>query len=81
MITPVTIHPAVTPRRLVRALPCGACPAPARSACTPDGDHLARWVAACQAGLISRGLLAGVLAGLIVPNPGSGSASAAGGAA
>jgi hypothetical protein len=54
--------------RAVRNEDCELCRAPAHDPCQvcPAADHLARWVAACTAGAISREDLAAVIDGLVV---------------
>lgn len=52
---------------LVRSLECPQCLAPEGKACTlANADHLARWIAAWQAGLIERRALADVIAEMTV---------------
>lgn len=55
----------VTSGRSVRC-PCHACPG---EPCTPEGDHLARYLRAESAGAISRDYLKAVIAGLDVLAP------------
>jgi hypothetical protein len=54
--------------RAVRNEDCELCCAPAHDPCQvcPAADHLARWVAAYTAGVISRDDLAAVIDGLVV---------------
>ena len=56
------------PVQAVRTARCGLCPARPGQPCQvqPPGDHLSRWLAAYQAGHISRDELAQVFSRLVV---------------
>ena len=50
----------------VRGLTCSLCLAVPGSPCRPAGDHLARWLRAYAAGLVTRDELAAVIRALVV---------------
>jgi len=47
-------------------VPCGQCWRVPAEPCTPDGDHLARWLRAERRGVVTRAELAAAVGGLEV---------------
>ena len=56
----------IVAQQTVRHLVCELCQAPPDVRCTPDGDHLARWIGAYTAGLLSHADMAALFARVIV---------------
>ncbi len=54
------------PAEAVRSTRCALCGARPGTPCTPQGDHLARWLAACRRGGITRDDLKHVIVRLVV---------------
>jgi hypothetical protein len=63
---PATQSQTVPPAEAVRSVRCQLCRARPAAACTPRGDHLARWLAASSAGRITRDALKAAIVRLVV---------------
>jgi hypothetical protein len=72
MTMQATSLPSAEAAELVRRVQCGFCWRPGPSeACTPEGDHFARWARARRKGLISADQIGAALDSLIVITDGA----------
>lgn len=63
---PATNPQTITPAEAVRSTRCELCRRRTGKPCTPRGDHLARWLGAYAANVISRGELLEVIVCLTI---------------